>query len=989
VHDAERQRLLFAPGQGSSEEQNQQLLALLVGLLSETFSQPAPLYLQHVQEVSFPRLDAALNAADPGEWQPAAPTQEEELAECLIEWVQTPTWADSRAFLEAHPQLLSDEAEQVLDDLSTHQEDEGARRTLEEHLALLRQSRTEGVAAAFAARIRDEQVARQAMLENVPADLKPILDELDHLVHPADMPRRIALCQRALALVERGQNPALWAALQHELASSLVETPEGERAENVEMAIEHYTLALEVYTPDAFPEEWAATQWDLASAYVARIHGKRADNLEQAIKHYTLALEIYTPQSDPERWAAIQNNLASAHVERTRGERAESLRQAIEHYSRALQVYTPQDFPVRWAFTQHNLAMVYADRGDWDRAGQFYRNALEINRQVGGIYGMAQIIGNLGDVYMDRGSVIIPLSATGRQWMPRSGGMTSMPWNRPAAAWRGWMPSGPVRGRTLSSGTRPSFRSSLYRPGLALAGMSTQRNLATPYTVPFFGESFDHEKIERYSDVKLPRYTTVQVPVTLQVRLTVRPQSPDAQQMVFWPEHPDQPFEVEVYLFYSPDDFELEGRPSRWLTVLPDGDSEPVAFRLTPLTEGDRELTVDYYHQGTWAGSVTVQTTVQAAEPAPAEQAPAEQRGGVLLFGQRAPDIVLRVQEVKGEDRTYRYLVISPDADLVPDPGPDDEWTLKLNEPEGYVQRLIGELNAWAKRGSADEVLFREEIYAMGAYLYERLFPKAMKAWYWAKVYPYLELGRTMSWLIVSSEPWIPWELVRPEEPGHPGRFLCEAFLLGRWLAPQAVPDRLDLDRLGLLVPPSRLQYGQDEVDFVKGLLGEAARDIPPYLHDVLSALRSEEYGALHVVGHGRFTPDVPERSIVPLGDSPLTPDKITGQNKTLFAARRPLVFLNACEVGRQGYALSGLGGWAPTLIEVGASVFLGSTWRVTDRLAKRFAETFYNALWTGRTVGEAVREARSAIREGTDPSWLGYVLYAHPLAQVTFVPLS
>lgn len=84
--------------------------------------------------------------------QAASPQPEADLAERLIEWVQTPTWADSRTYLENHPELLTDEAEQVLVRLREVQDDEGARRTLDEHLALLRHCQSEGIEAAFAER---------------------------------------------------------------------------------------------------------------------------------------------------------------------------------------------------------------------------------------------------------------------------------------------------------------------------------------------------------------------------------------------------------------------------------------------------------------------------------------------------------------------------------------------------------------------------------------------------------------------------------------------------------------------------------------------------------------------------------------------------------------------------------------------------------------------------------------------------------------------
>ena len=50
--------------------------------------------------------------------------------------------------------------------------------------------------------------------------------------------------------------------------------------------------ALKVYTEKDFPADWAATQNNLANAYNDRIRGDRAENIEQAIEHYELALKV-------------------------------------------------------------------------------------------------------------------------------------------------------------------------------------------------------------------------------------------------------------------------------------------------------------------------------------------------------------------------------------------------------------------------------------------------------------------------------------------------------------------------------------------------------------------------------------------------------------------------------------------------------------------------------------------------------------------------
>ena len=79
-----------------------------------------------------------------------------QLAETLFAFIQAETWDESRRILEAHPELLTDEADALLGQLvqaAQAQGDENARRFLEEHRALLRRCREVGVEQAFAEKV--------------------------------------------------------------------------------------------------------------------------------------------------------------------------------------------------------------------------------------------------------------------------------------------------------------------------------------------------------------------------------------------------------------------------------------------------------------------------------------------------------------------------------------------------------------------------------------------------------------------------------------------------------------------------------------------------------------------------------------------------------------------------------------------------------------------------------------------------------------------
>jgi tetratricopeptide (TPR) repeat protein len=92
------------------------------------------------------------------------------------------------------------------------------------------------------------------------------------------------------------------------------------RQADLENAISIYQRAIELSPHESFPEDWAMAQYNLAHSYINRLRGdapeerlrQRAENLELAIECYQLALEVYTRADFPEDWAMTQNNLRLA-----------------------------------------------------------------------------------------------------------------------------------------------------------------------------------------------------------------------------------------------------------------------------------------------------------------------------------------------------------------------------------------------------------------------------------------------------------------------------------------------------------------------------------------------------------------------------------------------------------------------------------------------------------------------------------------------------
>ncbi|MGF1988702.1 MAG: CHAT domain-containing protein [Nostoc sp. ZfuVER08] len=218
----------------------------------------------------------------------------------------------------------------------------------------------------------------------------------------------IAGYEIALTVYTRSAFPENWAVLQNNLGTAYGNRILGNRANNIELAIAAYSAALEVYNPSAFPVDWAMTQNNLAEAYRNRILGEGTDNTELAVAAYRSALEVYTRSTFPEKWASTQNNLGNAYLYRIQGERANNIEMAIAAYRSALEVYTRSTFPENWAGTQNNLGNAYGNRILGEKADNIelaiaaYNAAIEVYTRSAFPENWAITQNNLGNAYLYR-----------------------------------------------------------------------------------------------------------------------------------------------------------------------------------------------------------------------------------------------------------------------------------------------------------------------------------------------------------------------------------------------------------------------------------------------------------------------------------------------------------------------------------------------------------------------------------------------------------
>lgn len=352
----------------------------------------------------------------------------------------------------------------------------------------------------------------------------------------------------------------------------------------------------------------------------------------------------------------------------------------------------------------------------------------------------------------------------------------------------------------------------------------------------------------------------------------------------------------------------------------------------------------------------------------------------IRILSDSSPDLVMLVRAERREGASFlRFELEAHDPSLgicFSEFGPQELKT----DPGRYLSTIFKDI----EQLSGSTVAARRRLEARGALLFKDLLPVDLQQRLWSL------RSQVMTFQILSDEPWIPWELMKFQGPrGDPalsGLFFGEAFALTRWLRGVPKTLRLPVTELATVVGgDSALESAAAEREFLESLKGPQRRveEILASYEDVITALASGRYDGWHFTGHGHFDGRDPNRWFLLLADyEKLMPEDLVAEAANL-GTTQPLVFLNACQTGRGGMALTRPGGWAHRLLAAGAGAFIGSLWRIPDSRARDFAEAFYSNFFAGIPIGEAVRQARLTLRDRFpgDPTWLAYTVFAHPLA--------
>jgi len=439
--------------------------------------------------------------------------------------------------------------------------------------------------------------------------------------------------------------------------------------------------------------------------------------------------------------------------------------------------------------------------------------------------------------------------------------------------------------------------------------------------------------------------------------------------------------------------FEIVDEPYERLKIERDSEkSDTVSFTLR--VGGDEDsgdagdeagISVLFVYNGRPVGSVRRSwhwdspNGVARAVPTPAEIVPSLP----VHVDARQPDLSVFIT---APTRDGSHFMCSVATTLLPgraEPGSAREWALPAAERvSAFVANRLEAMLVAPSAGAR-----KHELLAAGHAFWE-VAPEPFKD----VLEELLAAGKAPEHIYVASEePTMPWELMIPsflDEEGLPvdRKPLGVEFAIGRWIRGDSTspPQRVQVHDSFVIAPTYSVKPlgAEAELEFLSENLN--GTKVNPVTIDGLDVFFGQrDASLLHFVCHGAVVDD--DEAIYLEENEELRSGVVRALDgfKALCRKRRPLVFLNSCEVGGLVPSLGGVAGFPKTFAELGARAIIAPLWPVRDVIASEVAvEIYRRALAESKTpVAAIVRDirARAYAADEFEDSFAAYCYYGDP----------
>lgn len=220
---------------------------------------------------------------------------------------------------------------------------------------------------------------------------------------------------------------------------------------------------------------------------------------------------------------------------------------------------------------------------------------------------------------------------------------------------------------------------------------------------------------------------------------------------------------------------------------------------------------------------------------------------------------------------------------------------------------------------------------------------------------------------IYSDEMILPWELIRPSSTVD-GQFkeyqpLGVAHVMARWmpsLGARPQPQSFQVRKMVLLTPSyggKPLYWAIKESAELLKLFPNIDHPSPADLNCFEALLDSDGVQVVHFNGHGEWdaTGDL---ASLRTGDTEAI-QAMAFNGRKLGMMGHPILYLNACSVGRTTERLGQPGGFAANCLRNGWSGVIAPCWKIYDPQAMQFCVDLYRKLKSGISIGEALQQLR------------------------------